>query len=1165
MGDFNFMEQDKKSDNAIREEKILELWKENNTFKKSLEKDAPKGNYVFYDGPPFATGLPHYGHILGSTAKDVIGRYKTMQGYRVPRRWGWDCHGLPIENIVEKDLGISGKKAIEALGVDKFVGHARSKVLTYVSEWHKTVDRMGRWVDFDNSYKTMDNSFIESVWWALGEMNNKGLLYEGVRVLAYCPRCETPIANSEIAMDNSYKDITDISVYVKFRLVDKENTYLLAWTTTPWTLPGNTAIAVNNEIDYIYVKNENDTLILAKELFEKLKEKFTNPEIIKEVKGSELVGLSYEPVFPYYKNVDMPNKENIWKVWHADFVTADQGTGIAHEAPAFGEDDMNLAKEHNIPFIRHVEPNGFFTKEVTDFPDVKAKPKDDPQSTDVLVIKYLAGKGTLFAKEKIIHSYPHCYRCDTPLLYYALPSWFVNVQKVKNEMLEKAKTMNWIPEHLKEGRFKNIMDNAPDWTISRNRYWASPLPIWKSKEGKLMFVNSLDDLKAKTKKSGNKYLVMRHGGTIGNVSELISYKNQETDHLTREGCDQVRETAAQLKSENIDLIVYSTFTRTHQTAEIVRDALGLDKEKMIPDARLIEINPGNFDSKTWNDYHAHIANSIGMDWFTEKIGGGESLHDVQKRTAEVLYELEEKYKGKNILIVTHGGPAWLCFVNAGLFVPENKEYQVANTHIFVSDFKRFSNAEVRPLDFVPIPHNHEYELDLHRPYIDNIKLIDENGEEYNRIPEVIDCWFESGSMPFAQDHYPFERPDWQKENFPGGFVAEYISQTRTWFYYTHIISTILFGKAPFENVVTTGTVLAEDGQKMSKSKNNFPDPWLIFNSFGVDALRFYLMSCPVMRGEDLNFSEKGVKDITSKIITRLDNVVAFYELYRDKGLEGNANTSTSTNVLDIWITSRLNELVKESTENMEIYDMTSATRPFELFIEDLSTWYLRRSRDRLKDGDRDARQTLYTVLKSVSVLLAPFTPFLAEDIWQKLKGENDVESVHLAKWPENGSPDVEIIKEMSQAREIVTLGLQARQKENIKVRQPLSQLRITNYELGMEYQEIIKDELNIKEIKFEKGEELKVELDTNITEDLKKEGQYRELVRAVQDMRKADGLSPSDIVTLVIATNTDGEELISLFKDEFMKVVGAKEIQMGDNDGTEVKIDELLFMINILK
>ncbi|KKP72900.1 MAG: Isoleucine-tRNA ligase [Candidatus Nomurabacteria bacterium GW2011_GWB1_35_20] len=418
----------KKSETALREERVLEFWKTNDIFKKSLEKFSPKGNYVFYDGPPFATGLPHYGHILGSVTKDVIGRYQAMRGFSVPRRWGWDCHGLPIENIVEKDLNISGKKAIEELGIDKFVEYARSKVLTYVAEWEKTVNRIGRWVDFDNSYKTMDNTFVESVWWALGELNKKGLLYESVRVLAYCPRCETPIANSEIAMDNSYKDITDISVYVKSKLKSgqkfgqgketKDSVYMITWTTTPWTLPGNTAVAVGKNINYtaLRIKGVPELLIVASESVGRV---FKGKEIeivYDDIKGSDLIGLSYEPIFDYYKNIDTLNKENIWKVWHADFVTTDVGTGVVHEAPAFGEDDMSLAKEHNIPFIRHVEPNGTFSKEVTDFAGIKVKPKEDHQSADVLIIKYLAQNGKLFEKEKIVHSYPHCYRCETPLL-----------------------------------------------------------------------------------------------------------------------------------------------------------------------------------------------------------------------------------------------------------------------------------------------------------------------------------------------------------------------------------------------------------------------------------------------------------------------------------------------------------------------------------------------------------------------------------------------------------------------------------------------------------------------------------------------------------------------------------------------------------------------------
>jgi isoleucyl-tRNA synthetase len=1182
---FKFMD---KSKNAQREEETLKFWKENDVFNKSLTKEAPKGNYVFYDGPPFATGLPHYGHILGSTTKDVIGRYQTMRGFRVPRKWGWDTHGLPIENIVEKDLGISGRKAIEEYGVDKFAEHARASVLKYVAEWKKTVDRIGRWVDFDNSYMTMDNSFIESVWWALGQMNDKGLLYEGVRVLAYCPRCETPIANSEIAMDNSYKDITDISVYVKFKINTENLTqnfaalpslrglrhgqnseqdspcYLLAWTTTPWTLPGNTAIAVNKDIDYVFVKNqkenEEEILILAKDLFEKLKEKFINPEVVGEVKGSDLVGLQYEPVFDYYKNVDMPNKENIWKVWHADFVTADQGTGIAHEAPAFGEDDMNLAKANNIPFIRHVEPNGIFTKEVTDFPNVKAKPKDDPQSTDVLVIKYLAGKGTLFAKEKIIHSYPHCYRCDTPLLYYALPSWFVNIQKVKENLLEKAKTMNWIPEHLKEGRFKNIMENAPDWTISRNRFWASPLPIWKSEPseggqaGKLLFVNSLEDLKNKTKKSGNKYFVMRHGQSDHNITNIISYKDQKSSHLTEKGKDEVLESAEKLKSKNITKIISSQFVRTVETAKVVATVLNISDNEIFIDERLQEFNPGVYDGGVWKERD---------DWaekqevyYLASPENGESHLDAKKRFGDFIYETESKYKNENILIVTHGiGIEVLPAVSEGADIQLSSEICM----------KPYKTAELLDLNFVPLPHNANYELDMHRPYIDAITLVDEEGTEYKRIPEVIDCWFESGSMPFAQDHYPFERPDWKETNFPGGFVAEYIAQTRTWFYYTHVISTILFDQAPFENIVTTGTVLAEDGQKMSKSKNNFPDPWILFDKYGVDALRFYLMSSTLMKGEDVNFSEKTVQEISSKIVGRLENVLAFYELYRDTDLEKQTNNFDTDNVLDKWILARLNELVGEVTENMDKYEMALATKPFELFIEDLSTWYLRRSREALKDGDKGAKQTLYYVLRTTSQLIAPFAPFIAEHVWQKLKLENDAESVHLAEWPKGQVIDSgsEVLTEMQNLRDVVSIGLKERQKSGMPVRQPLTMLKVKSLNLQGEYLEILKDELNVKDVAMDNSIEGEVWLDMNITPELKKEGEYRELLRAVQDMRKKEGLMPSDEVVITLSENA--KDLVENFIQDFQKTVGAKDVKFADNDGAEMQIGDLVFKIKIEK
>ena len=1160
-----------KSKNAQREEETLKFWKENYVFNKSLTKDAPKGNYVFYDGPPFATGLPHYGHILGSTTKDVIGRYQTMRGFRVPRKWGWDTHGLPIENIAEKDLGISGRKAIEEYGVDKFAEHARASVLKYVAEWKKTVDRIGRWVDFDNSYMTMDNSFIESVWWALGQMNDKGLLYEGVRVLAYCPRCETPIANSEIAMDNSYKDITDISVYVKFKLVGEENTYLLAWTTTPWTLPGNTAIAVNKDIDYVKIKivsaiGEKEqadltggNFYIAKNRLDILKQKGVfkiNYEILKEIKGSELVGKSYEPVFDYYKNTDMPNKENIWKVWHADFVTADAGTGIAHEAPAFGEDDMNLAKANDIPFIIHVEPNGTFAKDVTDFAGTKVKPKEDHQSGDVLIIKYLAGKGTLFAKEKMIHSYPHCYRCDTPLLYYALPSWFVNIQKVKENLLEKAKTMNWIPEHLKEGRFKNIMENAPDWTISRNRFWASPLPIWKSESGKLLFINSLEDLKKKTKKSGNKYFLMRHGQAGNNISIAFNKDSHVNSSLTEKGRGQVVENINAF-NERIDLVISSPYKRTRETTDLVLEKLNISKDEVLYDDRVREWDiDSTFESVPLAEFKQYYDYEYSQTP-TKDFLDGESFAEMVKRVGGFIEDIENKYQNKNILIVSHMG------VQRALdFVAQGNNFEKLKKD---GPLPFLENGKIKEINFVPLPHNANYELDMHRPYIDAITLVDGEGTEYKRIPEVIDCWFESGSMPFAQDHYPFERPDWKETNFPGGFVAEYIAQTRTWFYYTHVISTILFDQAPFENIVTTGTVLAEDGQKMSKSKNNFPDPWILFDKYGVDALRFYLMSSTLMKGEDVNFSEKTVQEISSKIVGRLENVLAFYELYRDTDLEKQTNNFDTDNVLDKWILARMNELVGEVTENMDKYEMAFATKPFELFIEDLSTWYLRRSREALKDGDKGAKQTLYYILKTTSQLIAPFAPFIAEHVWQKLKLENDAESVHLAEWPKGEAVDSgnEVLAEMQNLRDVVSIGLKERQKSGMPVRQPLATLKVKSLNLQGEYLEILKDELNVKSVVMDNSTESEVWLDMNITPELKKEGEYRELLRAVQDMRKKEGLMPSDEVVITLSENA--KELVGNFIQDFQKTVGAKDVKFADNDGAEMQIGGMVLKIKIEK
>jgi isoleucyl-tRNA synthetase len=1109
-----------KSEAALREEKILEFWRENKTFQKSLEKNAPKGNYVFYDGPPFATGQIHYGHILGSTAKDVIGRYKTMQGYHVPRKWGWDCHGLPIENIVEKELGVAGHQEIEKLGIDKFVEYARSKVLEYDKDWKKGIERIGRWVDFKGSYKTMDNTFIESVWWALSELNKKDLIYEGVRVLAYCARCETPIANSEIAMDNSYKDIPDISIYVKFELESEPGTYMLAWTTTPWTLPGNTAIAINKNIDYVKVEVGVDKIIIARSnITTVLKDK--EYKILEGVSAESLLGKKYKPVFDYYQNTEIGRHENIWKIWHGDFVTTDMGTGIAHEAPAFGEDDMILAKANNIPWIIHVDETGRFKPEVTDFAGLKVKPKDTPEDkdahlrADIEVIKYLQSKNSYFNKEKIVHSYPHCMRCDTPIIYYALPSWFINIQKVKGDIIKQAESVNWIPSHLKEGRFGHTLASAPDWNISRNRYWASPLPIWKCESCKKQtFVSSLADLKNHTEKSHNHYYVMRHGEAENNVLGISSTKVNNPHHLTEKGRDQVKKSAEYLKDKNIDLIFVSPFLRTRETSKLVAENIGFFEKDIQQDLRLVEVGEGVFEGEPISKI-SDFYKKNSLNHYDHAPEGGESLRDVKKRTGDFIYEIDKKYNNKNILIITHEDAAWGLFsVINGLNKEETMDDKKNNFFL--------ANAEIKEFDFVTLPHNADYELDLHRPYIDEVKLVCDCGGKMIRIPEVLDCWFESGSMSFAQDHYPMENKDWQKNNFPAGFVAEYIAQTRTWFYYMHVVSTMLFHRAPFYNVVTTGTLRAEDGEKMSKSKKNYPDPWSFIDKYGVDALRIYLMSSTLMKGEDANFSEKAVQDIASKIVGRLQNTVAFYELYRDKNLENNFKPQ-DRNILDKWILERFNKTLEEVTGAMEAYDMAEATRPIDLMVEDLSTWYLRRSRDRIKDGEVDAKKVLYYVLKNLAKLIAPFAPFIAEDTWSKLRSEGDPESVHLAEWPEVTNKiffftkKPKTLEDMQIARNITSLGLQARQKASIPVRQSLSTLKVKKLNLRDEYLQLVKDELNVKEIVADENITSEVELDTNITPVLKAEGEYREFMRELQDRRKKLGLNPGDKMEMTIS------------------------------------------------
>lgn len=1155
-------EEVKKSASALREEEVLKFWKENKIFEKSLEKESPKGEYVFYEGPPTANGKPGIHHLEARAFKDAIPRYKTMKGYHVARKGGWDTHGLPVELQVEKMLGLDSKKAIEEYGIAKFNKECKKSVWEYTDMWEKFTDRIGYWVDQKNAYVTYHNTYIESVWNIIKTVENKKLLYKDYKVVPWCPRCGTTLSSHELAQ--GYLDVKDLSIYAKFKVKGKENTYILAWTTTPWTLPGNVALAIGGKIDYVKIKKpvstqggENEFYILAKARLFIVEGEY---EVVEEMKGKDLVGLEYEPLYPYLSSTisetEKAKLEKAFKVYAADFVTTEDGTGVVHTAVMYGVDDFNLGNSIGLPKHHMVGLDGKFLKD-TDFLEGRFV-RDEDVAVDI--IKDLAHRGLLFKKEKYEHSYPHCWRCKTALIYYARDSWYIRMSdpKVKEQLIEENKSINWEPSYIKDGRFGEWLKDIKDWAISRERYWGTPLPVWTcDKCNKREVIGSIEDLKSKTKKSKNKYFVMRHGEAENNIGDIISTSLESKAHLTENGKKQVEESAKLLKDKNIDLVISSPILRAKETTDIVMKTLGLGSDSLTFSNSLREMTLPDYEGKTWQEYHTEFPNTV--DHFYKTREGNESWNDIKKRTMELLHELENKYEGKNILLSTHGGPCWLAIAGT-----EGLNAQTALD--MIHNFNYLKNAEFRELDYTPLPHNENYELDLHKPYIDEVELVCECGGNLKREKEVMDVWLDSGTMPFSQSHYPFENKDLIEKGggYPADFICEAMDQTRGWFYTLHAVGVLMGRGKAYKNVVCLGLLVDANGKKMSKSLGNIVDPIEMTNKYGADTIRLWMYSVN-QPGDIKSFDEKVVSDLHNKVFNLLYNVLAFYELYRDKELESNAEKVSSKNVLDKWIVERMNELVEITNVNMDSYKFLEPVRSIREFIDDLSTWYVRRSRERLKDGDEDAKQTLYYVLRTLIKVMAPFAPFAAEDIWQKLKIEDDEESIHLVSWPTLPKANETTINEMKEVREIVTLGLQARQKAGLPVRQPLQSLNLTGYELKEEFFEIVKDELNVKDIKIIKGEEKKVELDTNITDELKQEGNYRELVRAIQDMRKKAGLNPNDVISLEISTNVDGQEIINKFKSELLRATGAKEVNIKENNGLEIKIDSLVFSINLLK
>ena len=1128
-----------KSAAAQREEKVLEFWNSQNIFEKSLNKNKDGAEFVFYEGPPTANAKPALHHLAARAFKDTLPRYKTMQGFHVRRKAGWDTHGLPVELQIEKKLGLQSKKDIEGYGVAKFNAECKESVHEYIGTWQNFTERMGYWVDFDDAYYTYNPQYMESLWSIVKRISDRGLLYKDYRIVPWCARCGTGLSSHELAQ--GYEDVKDLSVTAKFHLSVEQFSessdlatdvspdikklfstlpvYILAWTTTPWTLPGNVALAVGGDITYVQIKKDAEYLILAKERLSIIEGEY---EIVNEFLGAHLAGFSYEPLYK------IENIENAYKIQVADFVTTTDGTGIVHIAPMYGADDFGLATKNNLPKVHTVDDSGHFIAGMT--PEFLQGRFVKTEDVAIDIIKDLAHRGLLFKKEKYEHSYPHCWRCKTPLIYYARDSWYVRMSSLRDDLIKANEGINWNPTHIQDGRFGEWIREVKDWAFSRERYWGTPLPVWTNADGEMLVVDSIDTLKSYIKKSGNTYFVMRHGETEHNVSGTCHSDMYAVDPLTETGMKKIEETAQELKNKNITTIYCSPFARTKETAKIIADTIGLDSSKIITDERIQEYKFGDFNTKPFKEY---------LSWRKE-VGDtvylspskGESVSDARKRVAEFFYDIDTKNTNETILVVTHGiAIEVLPAVLHGYTDEEMWDRWEMN---------RLKTGSFEEVTFIPLPHNEKYEIDLHRPYIDSVSLV-KDGMEYTRVKEVMDVWFDSGAMPFAQEHFPFN----QNILYPADFISEAIDQTRGWFYTLLAVGTLMERGSPYKNVICLGHLLDKDGKKMSKSIGNIVEPFEQMEKFGADAVRFWMYSVN-QPGESKNYDEKSVAEIQNKVFSLTYNVLSFYEMYRDQALEegltiGALNTE---NVLDDWIVTKLNILVSSMTEDLDNFELFRPTRAIKDFIDDLSTWYVRRSRDRLRDGDEDAKKVLYVVLKILAQLFAPFAPFTAEDLWQKLKTEKDELSVHLSVWPKAGSVDIAVVDEMEKVRSVCTEGNALRKKLGIAVKQPLASFSMTL--AGLEkYYTLIQDELNVKTILV--GD---FALDTNITPELKREGEYRELVRSVQDMRKEKGLLPSDIISLTI-TQAMHDTIADI--EAFKKTVQAESVSVGSELLLEIK------------
>ena len=930
------------------EKALIEFWKKNQTFEKSIEQRDIDNSYVFYDGPPFITGMPHHGTLLSSVTKDAVPRFWTMRGKRVERRWGWDCHGLPAENFVEKQLGITDRREIGTKWpLATYIEKAKESMVANSEAWESTIERIGRWVDFRGAYRTMDKNYMESVWWAFKSLYDRGLIFEGRKVLMYDTKFSTPVSKAEVTMDNdAYQEVPDPSVFVKFKVVSEgelQSAYLLAWTTTPWTLPANLVLAVNEKLTYgLYQVGEDKIVTLVKTAAEVFEGEY---ELLKELSGAELVGLEYQPLMENFSREE--RQKDTYHVLTAEYVSDEDGTGIVHIAPAYGEADYDLALAHEVDFVDLLDEQGYYVEAAEKWLMDLGVRKTDENGIELwaankIIAKMLLEKGIVYRIKYIKHEYPFNPRSKQRIIYRAFPSWFFNVTDSKTMLIEENEKINWFPEYLKHGRFEKNIEAAPDWNLSRDRFFATAMPVWKGDKGSVKVVGSYDEL-----------------------------------------------------------------------------------------------------------------------------------------------------------------------------------YELSGTRL----------------------------EDYHRPWVDEIEF-EIDGEHFKRIDKVLDCWFESGSMPFAQLHYPFENREKFEKNYPADFIVEYVGQVRAWFYYVHVVNTALFSDIAYKNVITTGTLAGNDGRKMSKSLGNYTDPNLLMDQYSADSLRFLMLSSPVLAGEDFSLIDKDVSDVARKL-SMIWNVYDFFTMYAEvDGFDSEQAMAVSefVNPLDIWLVSRVHQVRNQITEGMEAYNIPAALSSVLEFIDDMSNWFVRRSRRRFwkSEDDQDkleAYSTLYYVLIYLAKILAPFTPFLAEELYQKMTGAGVVnseipESVHLLDWPEAGVIDEAVLAQMAKTREIITAGLAERMKKTeseaqIKVRQPLAKLVYAGEKLDDFYEQIIMEEVNVKSV--EHGETLA--LDKTLTPELLEEGKIRELIRFVQAARKKAGLNVDDRIRLMVSM-----EVPEAYREMLMNEVLAEEL-----------------------